>query len=160
MQRLLITLLLSSLVCWVSPAAASERGYVIQNGARLSIEGQKSIWSASRRRVTVYLLGCPYRDALLENWTQRSEFLYCYEFPARDTDELAAKLFFHISEAGALERLELRTRSVGRDVYRGGLKHVWKENFPVRNLSVNDDNELVFNAAIDLPDKGLMAVIE
>ena len=146
MRRLCIVLLLLG----AGSVAASERpslGYVTQAGNRLDIIDQKSIWAASRRKVTVYLLGCPYRAELLEGWTQREPFLTCGRvFGART--ELAVKLVFHFSETHQLTQLELHT---SQEPYRPGFRHVWASDFPVEHLVVQDGDELRFDADIALP---------
>ena len=141
-----------------TPAAATDRpslGYVSKAEARLNIFDQKSIWSASRRKVTVYLLGCSYDAALLEGWTQRQPFLTCRRVTDQPS-ELSVKLVFHFSETHQLTELELHASP---EPYRPELRHVWASDFPVVNLVVGEDDELHFDADIDLPSAQLRAFI-
>ena len=154
MRRLCIVLLLLG----AGSVVATDRpplGYATQAGSRLDIIDQKSIWSATRRTVTVYLLDCPYRAELLERWTQREPYLTCRRVSSKPT-ELVVKLVFHFSETHQLEQLELHTSS---EPYRPGFRHVWASDFPVENLAVEDGNELRFDADIALPTARLRVVL-
>ncbi|MGI9294055.1 MAG: hypothetical protein ACR2PS_08745 [Pseudomonadales bacterium] len=160
-RYVLVTLSLLG-VFFLNSVHAEPIGYFQRHGDRFTVQDQKSIWSADRRTVTVYMLGCDYHERMLENWSVREGYLRCLNEPDMDYDDHAeAILTFVLSMGGELKRLTLEASGISDDAPFGltQVERSWTEDFPVSNLRVSEDNELLFKGVFEKDGDGLIGMV-